>query len=96
MAIYSVYLRKENKKGLAPIYVGFYINREKIEVPVGISVAPDTFDKNKGVVRSSHEYAKDYNLIISDINYYGFIMYISSKEAKPTLVFMGLLVVSAI
>jgi hypothetical protein len=67
MANYSVYLKKENKKGLAPLYVGFYIKREKIEVPVRISIAPDDFDKNKGVLKSSHEYAKDYNLIISDI-----------------------------
>ncbi|MDR1344302.1 MAG: phage integrase SAM-like domain-containing protein, partial [Tannerellaceae bacterium] len=67
MAVYSVYLKKENQKGLSPVYVGFYINREKIEVPVRISIAPDVFDKNKGVIRSSHEYAKDYNLIISDI-----------------------------
>ncbi|MDR1557745.1 MAG: site-specific integrase, partial [Tannerellaceae bacterium] len=67
MANYSVYLKKENKKGLAPLYVGFYIKREKIEVPVRISIAPDAFDKNKGVIKSSYEYAKDYNLIISDI-----------------------------
>ncbi|MDR2385089.1 MAG: hypothetical protein LBD80_05430 [Tannerella sp.] len=67
MASYSVYLKKENKKGLSPLYVGFYINREKIEVPVRISIAPDAFDKSKGVIKSSCEYAKDYNLIISDI-----------------------------
>jgi site-specific recombinase XerD len=89
MASYSVYLKKENKKGLSPLYVGFYINREKIEVPVRISIAPDVFDKSKGVIKSSYEYAKDYNLIISDIKASINDIFVRSRlrknELTPTL-----------
>jgi hypothetical protein len=55
MATYSVYQKKVNKKGEAPIYVGFYINRDKIEVPTKISISPDFFDKSKGVIKASYK-----------------------------------------
>ncbi|WP_289006176.1 site-specific integrase [uncultured Parabacteroides sp.] len=67
MATYRVYQKKENSKGDAPIYISFYLNREKIEVGTKISIPPKHFDPVKGIVRSSFEYAKDKNLIISDI-----------------------------
>lgn len=67
MATYRVYQKKENSKGDAPIYISFYLNREKIEVGTKISIPPKHFDPVKGVVKSSFEYAKDKNLIISDI-----------------------------
>jgi site-specific recombinase XerD len=67
MATYSVYQKKVNQKGEAPVYIGFYIDRQKIEVPARISLSPIFFDKTKGVVKASYEFAKDKNLIISDI-----------------------------
>lgn len=67
MPSYKVYQKKANKKGCAPVYISFYLNRQKLEIPAKISVPVDCFDKNKGVVRNAFEFAEDYNLIISNI-----------------------------
>lgn len=67
MATYRVFQKKANQKGEAPIYISFYINREKIEVPTKISINPLNFDKSKEAIKASFEFAKDKNLIISDI-----------------------------
>jgi hypothetical protein len=45
MATFKVSQKRENKKGEAPIYISFYLNREKIEVPVRICVPLVFFDK---------------------------------------------------
>jgi site-specific recombinase XerD len=62
-----VYQKKVNGKGEAPIYISFYIDRKKIEVPTKISLSPEFFDKNKGIIKASYEYAKDKNLILTNI-----------------------------
>lgn len=67
MATYKVFQKKTNKKGEAPIYISFYLNRNKVEVPTKISVNPQHFDKEKGCVKANHEFSYDQNLIISDI-----------------------------
>lgn len=67
MATYRVFQKKANKKGEAPIYISFYLNREKVEVPAKISVNPIHFDKEKGCVKANYEFASDNNLIISDV-----------------------------
>ncbi|MCC8186507.1 MAG: site-specific integrase [Bacteroides sp.] len=67
MATYRVFQKAINKKGEAPIYISFYINREKVEVPTKISISPSDFDKEKEVIKLSCEFAKDKNLIISNI-----------------------------
>lgn len=67
MATYKVYQKKANKKGEAPIYISFYLNREKVEVPTKISLNPIHFDKEKGCVKANYEFAYDQNLIISDV-----------------------------
>ncbi|MDR1259299.1 MAG: hypothetical protein LBK65_08505 [Tannerellaceae bacterium] len=67
MSVYRVYQKKVNGKGEAPVYVGFYLNREKIEIPTKISLPPEFFDCKKGIVKSTYDYARDKNLIISDI-----------------------------
>lgn len=67
MATYRVFQKKVNQKGEAPIYISFYINREKVEVPTKISISPIHFDKTKETIKPSHEFSKDKNLIISDI-----------------------------
>lgn len=67
MATYKVFQKQVNKKGEAPIYISFYINREKVEIPTKISIPPSFFDKEKGIIKMSYEFSKDKNLIISDI-----------------------------
>ena len=52
MATFKVSQKRENKKGEAPIYISFYLNREKIEVPVRISVPLAFFDKENGIVKT--------------------------------------------
>ena len=67
MATYRVYQKAGNSKGEAPIYVSFYLNREKLEVGTKISIPLKHFDKVKGIVKFSYEFANDKNLIICDI-----------------------------
>lgn len=67
MATYRVYQKNANQKGEAPIYISFYLNRKKIEVPTKISVSINDFDKDKGIIKSGSEFAKDKNLIIDNI-----------------------------
>ncbi|MCM0721297.1 site-specific integrase [Parabacteroides sp. W1-Q-101] len=67
MATFNVSQKRVNKHGEAPVYISFYINREKIEVPTRISVPPAYFDKESGVIKKSYEFASDKNLIISNI-----------------------------
>lgn len=67
MVTYRVYQKNANLKGEAPIYISFYLNRKKIEVPTKISVSIEDFDKERGIIKSGSEFAKDKNLIIDKI-----------------------------
>ncbi|WP_270633840.1 site-specific integrase [Parabacteroides goldsteinii] len=67
MATYRVYQKSPNLKGEAPIYISFYLNRKKIEVATKISVPVNDFDKERGIIKTSSEFAKDKNLIIDNI-----------------------------
>lgn len=67
MATYRVYQKNANLKGEAPIYISFYLNRKKIEVPTKISVSIEDFDKERGIIKPASEFAKDKNLIIDKI-----------------------------
>ena len=67
MATFKVSQKRANKKGEAAIYISFYLNREKIEIPTRISVPVNSFDKESGVIKKSYEFASDKNLIISNI-----------------------------
>ncbi|MDR1624868.1 MAG: site-specific integrase [Tannerellaceae bacterium] len=67
MAQFRVYLKRVNSKGEAPVYISLYLNREKVEIPAKISLPPKFFDEKNGVIKPSYEYAKDKNLIISNI-----------------------------
>lgn len=67
MANFRVYQKQENGSGTAPIYVSFYLNREKVEVPTKISIPPKFFDAVRGIVKSTYEFADDKNLIIQQI-----------------------------
>ena len=67
MATYRVYQKSPNLKGEAPIYISFYLNRKKIEVATKISVPVNDFDKERGIIKTSSEFAKEKNLIIDNI-----------------------------
>lgn len=67
MATYRVYQKNANQKGEAPIYISFYLNRKKIEVATKISVSVNDFDKERGIIKTCSEFAKDKNLIIDNI-----------------------------
>jgi site-specific recombinase XerD len=67
MPTYKVILKKVNRKGEAPVYITFYIDRKKIEIPVRSSISPKDFDKKKGHVKQTHEFYLDKNLLISNL-----------------------------
>ena len=67
MATIKVLLKKTNSKNLAPVYISFYLDRKKIEVPAKLMVPPESFDKGKGILKNSFAYASDYNMVIEQI-----------------------------
>ena len=67
MATLRVYQKRPNRKGDAPIYVTFYIDRQKVDLPTHISVPVAMFDKENGMVKRSMEYYRDKNLVIENI-----------------------------
>ncbi len=52
------------KSGKAPIYISFYVNRQKVEVPTGISIPIESWNTDKRKVKSKEKNAADKNLII--------------------------------
>ncbi len=67
MATFNVILRGKNKKGEASVYVSFYLQSHKIEIPARFTIPVTAFDKKKGVIKNSYEFAEDKNLILQDI-----------------------------
>ncbi|MDR0750250.1 MAG: site-specific integrase [Tannerellaceae bacterium] len=67
MSVFKVVQKKINKRGEGPIYITFYIGRKKVEIPARFSLAPSDFDKERGIVKQSHPFCKDKNLILSNI-----------------------------
>ena len=63
------YTREDGTQALG---IQIILNRKKRTLPLGISVNPELFDKEKQRVRSKHKNVKDYNLLIektlADIN----------------------------
>lgn len=55
------------KDGTAPVYVSFYVSREKVVLPCNISVKVDSWDKASGKVLTSEKNHHDYNLCIEKI-----------------------------
>jgi site-specific recombinase XerD len=58
------YSSKTMKK---PIYISFYLEREKVVIPLGITLEQADFDFNKGLVVPGVKNSSDLNLIISNI-----------------------------
>ena len=61
MATLRVYQKRPNRKGDAPIYVTFYINRQKVDLPTHICVPVSMFDKENGTVKRAMEFYQDKN-----------------------------------
>lgn len=69
MAVLKTYQSRNyvGKDGKAPIYVTFYLRREKVVIPCGISVKIENFDAKTGKVTLGEKRHKDMNLIIDQI-----------------------------
>lgn len=66
-AIRIVRQGKKGKTDRLPLYVEFYINREKIRIAVKMSVTSKEWDEQNEMVKGRDKEAKDKNLIISNI-----------------------------
>ena len=53
-----------NKNGEAPVYISFYIAREKIEIPCKLSVSIKAWDKDVGKVTTRDKFHADRNMMI--------------------------------
>lgn len=58
---------KNNQSGHTPLYVEFNINREKVRIPVKISVTSQEWDEKNEIIKGRGQEIKDKNLIISNI-----------------------------
>ncbi len=69
MAVLKVYQSTSyiGKYGKMTLYISFYANREKVVIPIEISIRPGCFDTDKGKVTTKEKNNKDYNLIIDKL-----------------------------
>jgi len=69
MAVIRAFIRDSyvNKKGEAPVYVSFYILREKIEISCKISVSLKAWDKDVGKVTTKDKFHADRNMMIDSV-----------------------------
>jgi len=69
MAVIRVYQSGgyTGKDGKRPIYVSFYLNKDKIVIPCKMSVLPECFDAERGKITTADKRHKDRNLIIDNI-----------------------------
>ena len=65
----KVYIRDKyvKKDGTCAVYCMFYIARERIVIPTGVSVLAVDWDEGKARVKGSSQTAKDANLIIQNV-----------------------------
>ena len=67
MAIIRIIRRpEEGKNGKSPLYAVFYINREKIRIPIRISVTSAEWNEEEEKIHGRSQEVKDNNLIIED------------------------------
>ena len=57
-------IQRINKEGNAPLYISFYLGKEKVVIPCKLSVPTTKFDSKTGMLRGTNKEAKDINLII--------------------------------
>lgn len=65
---YQKIKKTPQQNGKAPIYISFCVNRQKVEIPTGISIPPKNWDNVKKRIKSGEENASDKNLIIEKIH----------------------------
>jgi integrase/recombinase XerD len=65
----SVYIRDDYKRkdGTCAVYCIFYIKKQRVMIPSGVTVTPAEWDATKARVKGTHQEAKDANLIIQDV-----------------------------
>ncbi len=67
MAVIRIIRRpEEGKNGKSPLYAVFYCSREKVRIPVKISVSAQEWDVKGEKIRGRSQDVKDNNLIIED------------------------------
>jgi len=69
MAVIRCFLAKGHatKNGEQPMYLSFYLKKEKVYIPCRIAVSPDNFDHEVGKVKIGDHQHKDKNLIIDNL-----------------------------
>lgn len=68
MAIISIKRRSEERRdGYAALYAVFNINREKVRVPIGLTVRADDWDQEAEKVKGRGKEVNDKNLIIENV-----------------------------
>ena len=55
------------KEGNAPLYITFYLGKEKLMLPCKVSVPAAKFDEKSGLLKGNSKEAKDINLIVSNL-----------------------------
>jgi integrase len=80
----------KNKDGESQVFLRLYIKGKKIVLPTGVSVNEDLWDDDNKLVRSKHDKAADYNLIIeqarAQVNDILIKYRLSDRELTPHLV----------
>lgn len=67
MAVIRIIKRpEEGKNGKSPLYAVFYCSREKVRVPIKLSVSSSEWDPQSEKIRGRSQDVKDRNLIIED------------------------------
>lgn len=56
-----------SKEGNAPVYVTFYLGKDKVVIPCNLSVPVKSWDKRQGKVLTNEKNHKDYNLCIEKV-----------------------------
>ncbi|MEG0464164.1 MAG: Arm DNA-binding domain-containing protein, partial [Bacteroides sp.] len=59
--------QRVTKDGTAPLYISFYLGKEKVVLPTRVSVELKKFDAKSGLVKGVGKEATDKNLIIDKI-----------------------------
>ena len=55
------------KEGNAPLYITFYLSKEKLMLPCKVSVPVTKFDEKSGLLKGNSKEAKDINLIVNNL-----------------------------
>jgi len=87
MASVKVYIKNSyvSKNGEMPVYVTFYIDREKIVIPCKLSIPIKAWDKDVGKVTIRDKFHADHNLMIDHIKKRVNEIFVKYRLANKTL-----------